>query len=116
MKRFTLLCVLMLSWWTAAPAHGQQPGAASTLRGRVLDPQGQGVAARVRVVQVSTGLERESRADPAGHFAVTNIPPGDIDLIVTAQGFAERRIDGVRLEVGRAAEVEAIQFRARVVF
>ena len=103
-----LLCVLMLSLWNAAPAGGQQPGAASTLRGRVLDPQGQGVAARVRVVQVSTSLERETRTDPAGYFAVTNIPPGDLDLIVTAQGFAERRIDGVRLEVGRAAEVDVV--------
>ena len=108
MKLSGFLCGLMLLLWIAVPAGAQQPGAAATLRGRVLDPQGQGVGARVRVVQVSTGLERESRSDPAGHFALTNIPPGDIDLIVTAQGFAERRINGVRLEVGRAAEVDVM--------
>jgi hypothetical protein len=85
---------------------GQQPGAVATLRGRVLDPQRQGVEAQIRVVQVSTGLARETRSDPSGVFAVTSIPPGDVDLVVSAPGFAERRIQGIRLEVGQAAEVE----------
>ena len=71
------------------------------------------MAARVRVVQVSTGLERETQSDANGHFAFTTIPPGDIDIIVSAPGFAERRIRGVRLEVGQAAEVEiALQVSA----
>ena len=69
--------------------------------------------ARVRVVQVSTGLERETQSDADGYFALTSIPPGDIDVVVSAQGFAERRLQGVRLEVGQAAEVEiAMQLSA----
>ena len=90
----------------AAPATGRQVGAVATLRGRVLDPQARGVIARVQAVQVSTGLQRETQSDAAGHFALSNIPPGEIDVIVSAPGFAERRIEGVRLEVGQAAEVE----------
>jgi outer membrane receptor protein involved in Fe transport len=90
----------------AVAAAGQQPGAVATLRGRVVDPQRRGVEAQVRVVQVSTGLARETQSDMAGYFAVTSISPGDVDLIVTAQGFATRRIQGIRLEVGQAAEVE----------
>jgi Carboxypeptidase regulatory-like domain len=88
------------------PAAAQQPGAGASLRGRVVDPQRQGVEARVQVVQVSTGLARETRSDPSGYFAISNIPPGEIDVIVSRQGFAERRVSGVRLEVGQAAEVE----------
>jgi hypothetical protein len=87
-------------------AAGQQPGAVSTLRGRVLDPQRRGVEAELRVVQVRTGLARDTRSDAAGYFAVASIPPGEIEVVVSAQGFAERRIQGVRLEVGQAAEVE----------
>jgi outer membrane receptor protein involved in Fe transport len=87
-------------------AAGQQPGAVATLRGRVLDPQRRGVEARVRVVQTSTGLARETQSDSAGRFAVTNLPPGDVDLLVSAPGFAERRVPAIRLEVGQAAEVE----------
>lgn len=100
------VCLGLLLAALAAPAAGQQPGAVATLRGRVLDPQRRGVEAAVRVVQVSTGLARDTRSDADGYFAVTSIPPGDIDLVVTAQGFSERRVAGIRLEVGQAAEIE----------
>jgi hypothetical protein len=90
----------------AYPVWAQDPGAAATLRGRVLDPQGAGVAARVRVVQGRTGLERETVADATGNFTMVSIPPGDLTVIVSAQGFAERRIEDVQLEVGQAAEIE----------
>jgi hypothetical protein len=100
------VCLGWLLIAAIAPAAAQQPGAVASIRGRVLDPQRRGVEARIQVVQVSTGLERETRSDAEGNFAVTNVPPGDIDLIVTAQGFAPRRVHGVRLEVGQAAEVE----------
>ena len=103
------VCLLLaLVFGMAGPATGQSLGADATLRGRVLDPQARGVVARVRVVQVNTGLERETQSDAQGHFAVTSIPPGAIDIIVSAKGFAERRIAGVRLEVGQAAEVEIV--------
>ena len=51
-------------------------------------------------------MTRESRADADGYFAIASLPPGTIDLIVSAAGFAERRVTGVRLEVGQAAEVD----------
>jgi hypothetical protein len=74
-RRVCFLCVLwVLLCAMAVPAAGRQLGAVATLRGRVLDPQARGVSARVRVVQVSTGLERETQSDAAGHFALTNIP------------------------------------------
>jgi hypothetical protein len=82
------VCVGLLLLALAAPAAGQQPGAVATIRGRVLDPQRRGVEAGIQVVQVSTGLTRDTRSDADGYFAVTSVPPGDIDLIVAAQGFA----------------------------
>jgi hypothetical protein len=97
---------LMLVASLAAPLAAQQPESAATLRGRVLDPQRRGVAARVQVVQIRTGLVRETRSDAAGNFALTNIQPGNVDLVFTAQGFAERRLQNIQLEVGQAAEVE----------
>ena len=96
------LLILML----AGAAEAQQPGAGATIRGRVLDAQRKGVQARVQIVQAATSLTRETKSDAEGHFAVTSIAPGEVDIIVSAPGFAERRIAGVRLEVGQAAEVE----------
>lgn len=97
---------LILCTVAAASAAAQQPGAVAGIRGRVLDPQRRGVEARVQVLQVSTGLERETRADAEGYFAVANIPPGEIELVISAPGFAERRIGGIHLEVGHSAEVD----------
>ena len=98
-----LLAAVVLA---ASPVSAQQPGASAALRGRVLDPQKRGVAAQVRIVDQRTGLARETQADSAGNFALTNIQPGDIDLTVSAQGFAERRVQGIHLEVGQAAQVD----------
>jgi hypothetical protein len=64
------------------------------------------VQATIRVVQLSNGLTRDSRADADGFFVIASLPPGTIDLIVSASGFADRRVTGVRLEVGQAAEVD----------
>jgi Carboxypeptidase regulatory-like domain len=79
--------------------------AVSTIRGDVLDPQHRGVMARIQAVQPRTGLTRETQSDPAGHFVITNIPPDIVDLVVTATGFAEHRVAGIQLEVGRTAEI-----------
>jgi outer membrane receptor protein involved in Fe transport len=101
------VCLALILLGTVLPAAAQQPGAVAGIRGRVIDPQGRGVeAARVQVIQVSTGLTRETRSDTAGYFAVTTIPPGDVHIVVSAPGFAERRIDGIELQVGQAVEVE----------
>jgi len=57
-----LICGLVLMAGVAATAAAQQPGAAATIRGRVLDPQGQGVMARVQIVLARTGLERDAQS------------------------------------------------------
>ncbi len=90
----------------AAGAAAQEPGASATIQGRVVNPQGDGVAAQVRVVGVGTGFSRETRADAAGHFAITSIRPGEVTLIITAPGFADWRGEGVRLEVGQVARID----------
>ena len=51
---------------TAAAA--QQPGASASIRGRILDPQRQGVQARIEVVETRTDLSRETQSDTSGDF------------------------------------------------
>ena len=89
----------------SAPVAAQQPAAAA-VRGRVVDPQKQGIAANVQLLQTRTGVRRDTQADPAGHFALTNVPPGPVTLIVTASGFASRRIEGLVLEVGNVLDLD----------
>jgi hypothetical protein len=91
---------------TAAPLRAQQPGASATLRGRVLDPQKRGVAARVQVLYPRTGVTRDTHADASGRFALPALAPGDVDILISAQGFSDRRVEAVHLEVGQAAEMD----------
>jgi hypothetical protein len=102
MRSVVLVSLIVLS--TASATRAQQP--ASTVRGQVFDPQHRGVSARIQAVQPRTGVRRETRSDAAGHFVLSNLPPDLIDLIVTADGFAERRVTAIQLEVGRTAQVE----------
>jgi hypothetical protein len=90
---------------TAASAAAQQP-ATGTIRGRVVDPQKQGVAAQLRMVQSQTGLARETRADPAGHFAIMSVVPGEVELTVQAAGFAPSRLNGLVIQVGSVLDLE----------
>src|SRR5690348_10618099 len=98
----TRLFLLVFLFAVAAPLAAQQLGSAATLRGRVLDPQKHGVAGRIEVRYPRTGVTRETRADASGHFSLPALAPGDVDVLITAQGFADRRIEGVHLEVGQA--------------
>jgi hypothetical protein len=93
--------------WAAAfeaPVFAQQIGAAG-LRGTIVDGQGHGVAAHVRVVHLGTGLSRETRADEQGLFAVAQLPAGTADVFVEAAGFASQTISKLSLEVGHVVDV-----------
>jgi hypothetical protein len=92
--------------FAAAPSTGQQPGSAAALRGRVVDPQKRGVPARVQVIYPRTTLIRDTQADASGRFSLPALSPGDVDVLITAPGFSERRLAGIHLEVGQAAEVD----------
>jgi hypothetical protein len=103
-SRFVALFLLV---FTPAAAAAQQPGSA-TIRGRVLDPQKQGVPAIVQITQTRTGLARETRATDAGLFTIANVPPGPIELTVSAAGFATRRITDLVVETGAVLDVDVV--------
>jgi hypothetical protein len=88
----------------AAAATAQT--ASGTIRGVVRDPQGAAVkAASVEIVVRSTGVTRHVTSDADGAFVVPNLPPGEVDMTVTASGFGESRHTGVVVEVGQTASV-----------
>ena len=75
---------------------------ASTLQGRVLDPQDKAVpGARVRAENEATSLAREATTDSSGAFTLPELPPGAYTLVAEAQGFAPRTQKGLRLAVGQ---------------
>ena len=80
---------------------------ASTLQGRVLDPQGKAIAgARVVVEETGTALRRETTADAAGGFTLPELPPGTYTLTAEAQGFAPRTREALALAVGQSYRLD----------
>lgn len=79
----------------------------ATLRGRVHDAQGASVpAAAVTVTGRNNGVSRQTTADAGGSFVVVNIPPGTVDVAITAPGFTDVKQSGVVLEVGQTASLD----------
>jgi hypothetical protein len=78
------------------------PALASTLQGRVLDPQGGAMAgAHVTVEDEGKASKRETTTDAAGQFTVPELAPGAYTVSAEARGFARRIHKGVTLAVGQ---------------
>jgi len=59
-----------------------------SVSGTATDQSGAGVPkAHVTLINKATGVQRESDADESGHYTITDVPPGNYDLKVTASGF-----------------------------
>jgi hypothetical protein len=94
-----VLAVLQSALASAQPAS-------ATLRGRVHDPQGAGVAsAVVTIVDRATSVSRRVTTEPDGAFVVPNLPPGIVDVTVTASGFGAARRSDLVLQVGQTTTV-----------
>ena len=86
-------------------AGAQQP--AATLNGRVLDPQGAVIVhATVVATQKATGSKRETTTNEEGLFTLTNLPPGDYEVKLSANGFAVKTYATLSLQVGQNVILE----------
>jgi len=78
----------------------------ATLSGNVLDAQGAAVSgAEVRLTASGTGAERLVNSNEAGLFQVPGLPPGEYQITVKKDGFAEFK-QTLRLEVGQQSSLD----------
>jgi hypothetical protein len=95
--------VLLISWVAVA----QSANPAATLSGVITDPAGAVVVgAVVSVRNIATGQTRTVTTDAAGVYQLINLPPGEYELQVEAQGFAQLKRSGVRLLVGQSVRLD----------
>jgi hypothetical protein len=89
-----------------APLLSAQQGTAD-LRGRVYDQQGAVLPGVTIVVRnQDSGLFRETTTGTDGSFLMSGMTPGVYVVIAELQGFKKYEQRDVRLEVGRAAQVD----------
>ena len=91
------LCSLV---FVAAPfVHAQQTQA--SLTGMIQDNTGSAVPnAQVEITNTDTNISRKVESDSAGRYLVSNLNPGKYSLRVTMQGFSQKSLSGIVLNVG----------------
>lgn len=100
----TLFCVCLVNSFVVG-SFGQG-GNTAGLNGDVTDPQGSVVVgAKVEAKNVATGVSRSTSTTSAGLFVLTDLPPGQYEVEVEAQGFAPRKAR-VGIEVGQQRELK----------
>src|ERR1043165_3733727 len=86
MKSLFLFLFLVFS------AHAQV--ASATLSGTVTDPSGAIVpGATVTLEQKATAFSRATRTDSLGGYVFDQVPPGEVTVSVSAQGFLRNQAD-----------------------
>src|SRR6266566_8297092 len=99
-RRFAAVCLFM----GPTILFGQSNYA--TLSGNVLDVLGAAVAgAQIRLIAAGTGAERLVNSNEIGLFQVPGLLPGEYQITVTKNGFAEFA-QTLRLEVGQQSSLE----------
>src|ERR1700694_2829862 len=101
----TLLVVICSLVFPACPLlHGQATG---SFFGTVSDKTGSVIAgAAVRATAEGTGLTRESKTDPTGHYIIALLPISEYTIRVEAQGFGPAEQKDVRLQVDEHRELD----------
>jgi hypothetical protein len=85
--------------WAQATSTG-------TVVGTVTDPSGAVVSkATVTMTDKATNAKRTTATNDIGRYVFVNIPPGTYDITVSQAGFAEARVPGQVVEVGRQLTV-----------
>ncbi len=79
----------------------------ASITGTVTDPSGAAVkGAQVRVSSPGRGIDHTVPTNDSGDYLVAGLPPGPVNVAVTAQGFKKYEATGVILRVGQKARTD----------
>src|SRR5438309_2882484 len=79
----------------------------ASITGTVTDPSGAAVkGAQVRVSSPDRGIDHTVPTNDSGDYLEAGLPPGPVDVAVTAQGFKKFEAKGVILRVGQKARAD----------
>jgi hypothetical protein len=96
----TVASIYLAVFLLAAPIAHAQASTFSSVTGTVVDAQGSVVSgASVTIVNTGTSLTREATTGNNGYFTISPLPPGRYQLTVKRDGFQDREINDIVLNV-----------------
>lgn len=105
-----LICVVGSAWMVLA-----QQAATANLSGVVQD-QTRAVVAGATIVATNsaTGVTRQTTANDAGFFEITNLAPGAYSVKVSSNGFADEIFEKVILQIGQTQRLDVALHAANI--
>jgi len=101
------LAWLSIALFTLAVSASLLAQDTASITGTVTDPSGAAVkGAQVRVSSLDRGIDHTVPTNDSGDYLVAGLPPGPVDVAVTAQGFKKFEAKGVILRVGQKARTD----------
>lgn len=109
MKKWMLFGLLTMALTVSTAVSGFGQTASSSVKGTVLDAQGQAVAgATVKLLNEETGFSRSVQTGNSGSFNFANVPPGVYKIEVESSGFKKLVQTNVQALVDKTAEVNTV--------
>ena len=103
-KRHFLRVVLVLALFYAIAAA---QNISASLNGVITDENGAAIAkAAVTLISINTGIENKATTDSGGFYSFLNLPAGDYELKVTANGFQRYSRTGFRIALNEKARLD----------
>jgi hypothetical protein len=97
---------LFVLWLVVGSGSALAQSTEAVLSGTVTDPAGAAIpGAKVVIVNVATGVERDSAANSSGVYVFPALQPGLYQLRAEKTGFRRLVLDDVRLEVGARVQL-----------
>jgi len=109
MRSLRLLVTLLFVLASTAASLSAQTASTSTVSGTVYDKSGGVVPkASVELTDMATSAKRTVTTGDDGQYFFASVPPGNYKLTVSASGFRQAVVSGMKVEVGKAALVNIV--------
>jgi len=100
------VALVVLVFFTTMAAAQTFRGA---IQGNITDNQGAAVSgAKVTITNPATGLVREVMTDSSGNYLVSELPLGEYSVSASKEGFAQKTMTGVRVDVASREHIDLV--------
>jgi hypothetical protein len=106
---FAVVISVVLALTFASVSLHAQTSSTSTVGGTVSDSTGAVVpSAKVELTDIGTSEKASTTTGPDGSYVFTSVRPGNYRLTVSAKGFRQAVVSGLKVEIGRSANMNLV--------